>query len=113
MIFMRSFKEQMKQDIKSTFMNFDEFGEAHRLNGKNKLVIIDEIELNEREKRTRDEIKGEGLHKKQLLFYIEAEKFGPLPSPGNLLNFDGRDYIVTDAVNEDGIYSVSLEAKKS
>ncbi len=112
---MRSFKEQMKQDTKSVFMNFAEFGEIHKLNGKNRLVIIDENELTEREKRirNRDGIKGEGLHKKQLLFYIEAEKFIPLPSPGKLLNFDGKDYIIMDANNEDGIYSVSLEKNKS
>ena len=110
-----TFKDVVKQDIKSVFMNFDEFGEIHKLNGKKKLVIVDEIELTEREKRVRnsDGIKGEGLHKKQLLFYIEAEKFGPLPSPGNLLNFDGKDYNITDANDEDGIYSISLEAKRS
>lgn len=112
---MLTFKEQIERDNRSVFMNFDEFGEFHKLNGKKKLVIVDEIELTEREKRirNRDGIKGEGLHKKQLLFYIEAEKFGPLPTPGNLLNFDGKDYNITDANNEDGIYSISLEAKRS
>ena len=111
---MRTFKEQIERDNRSVFMNFDEFGAIHRLNGKKKLVIVDEIELTDREKRIRsgDGIKGEGLHKKQLLFYIEAEKFGPLPSPGNLLNFDGKDYNITDANDEDGIYSISLEAKR-
>lgn len=105
----------MERDIRSTFMNFDEFGEVHKLNGKKKLVIVDENELTEREKRIRNrsEAKGEGLHKKQLLFYIEAEKFGPLPSPGNLLDFDGKEYIITDANDEAGIYSISLEAKRS
>ena len=109
------FKDVIKQDIKSVFMNFNEFGEIHKLNGKKKLVIVDENELTEREKRilNRDGIKGEGLHKRQLLFYIEAEKFGTLPSPGNLLNFDGKDYNITDANDEDGIYSISLEAKRS
>ena len=112
---MLTLKEQIERDNRSVFMNFDEFGEIHKLNGKKKLVIVDENELTEREKRirNRDGIKGEGLHKKQLLFYIEAEKFGPLPSPGNLLNFDGKDYNITDANDEDGIYSISLEAKRS
>jgi len=112
---MRTFKEQMGLDIRSVFMNFDEFGEIHELNGRKKLVIIDENELTERGKRIqgRGEAKGEGLHKKQLLFYIAAEKFGQLPSPGNLLNFDGKEYIITDANDEEGIYSISLEAKRS
>ncbi len=110
-----TFKDVIKNDIRNVFMSFDEFGTIHKLDGKNKLVIIDENELTEREKRerTRDGINAKGLHKKQLLFYIEAERFGSLPSPGNLLNFDGKDYIITDANNEDGIYSISLEATRS
>ena len=112
---MLTFKKQIERDNHSVFMNFNEFGEIHKVNGNKKLVIVDENELTEREKRVRnrDGIKGEGLHKKQLLFYIEAEKFGPLPSPGNLLNFDGKVYNITDANDEDGIYSISLEAKRS
>ncbi|MBO5145016.1 MAG: hypothetical protein J6C19_05715 [Lachnospiraceae bacterium] len=106
-----SFKDVIRQDIKSVFLNFDEFGEMHKLNGKERLVIVDENELTEREKRVKDE--GNGLFAKQLLFYIAAEDFGALPSPGKVLNFDGKQYLITDANNEDGIYSISLEATRS
>ena len=53
------------------------------------------------------------LHKRQLLFYVDAKDFGPLPSPGKVLNMDGRDYLITDAEDEMGIYSISLEANRS
>lgn len=112
-----TFKETIKQDIRSVFLNFDEFGEIHKLNGKKRLVIIDENELTEREKKIRNsgKVKGVdgGLHLKQLLFYIAAEDFGELPLPGNTLEFDGRKYVITDAENEDGVYSISLEANRS
>ena len=108
-----TFKETIAQDIKSVFLNFEEFGEIHNIEGKRKLVIIDENELTEREKKTKstgaDSIKGE-LHIKQLLFYIAASDFGALPSPGNILTFDQVQYVITDAGNEDGIYAISLEA---
>ncbi len=109
---MRSFKDVLKSDIKSAFLNFTEFGEEHKINGETVLIIIDENELTEREKRIRYNMDVE-LHKKQLLFYIAAEFFGPLPSPGNLLDMDGKMYQITDAANEDGIYSINLEAQRS
>ncbi len=112
-----SFKDVIKQDIKATFMNFEEFGEMHNLNGHERLVIIDENELNEREKKIQyaNGMSGANtrLHKKQLLFYIAAEDFGALPSPGNVLSFDGKRYTITDAVDEDGIYSINLEVMRS
>ena len=112
-----TFKDVVKKDIRNVFLNFAEFGELHKLNGRERLVIIDEHELTEREKKIKnsgemDGVKGR-LYKKQLLFYIAAESFGPLPAPGKQLNFDGKEYIITDANNEDGIYSVSLEAIRS
>ena len=105
------FKDVLRQDIRQVFLNFKEFGEMHRIYGQDVLIIIDENELTEREKRIRRD-EGE-LHKKQLLFYIAAEDFGSLPAPGKVLNLDGKQYKITEAENEDGIYSISLEAVKS
>lgn len=106
-----TFKDVVKNDIRNVFMNLEEFGETHLLNGQKILAIIDENELTEREKRIR---RNEGeLHKKQLLIYVAAEDFGPLPFPNRILEVDGINYTITDAENEDGIYSISLEAVKS
>lgn len=106
-----TFKEAVQDDVKGVFLNPEEFGEMHRLNHKEVLIIIDENELTEREKR----MKGvdEELHSRQLLFYVAAKDVGPLPSPGKVLTLDGRDYLITDAQSECGIYSISLEARRS
>lgn len=103
-----TFKEVLQRDIKSVFLNFNEFGEYHKINGAEVLVIIDENELTEREKRVRNNEKG--LYMRQLLFYVSAEDFGQLPLPGKVLTLDDRKYRITDAQDEGGIYSVSLEA---
>ncbi len=106
-----SFKDVLQKDIKQVFLNFEEFGEMHTIFGQETLIIIDENELTEREKRIR---RNEGeLHRKQLLFYVAAEDFGPLPAPGNILKLDRKQYVITEAENEDGIYSISLEAMES
>lgn len=108
---MRTFKDVLQSDIKQVFLNFEEFGGIHKINGQEMLLIIDENELTEREKRIRRN--NEELHRKQLLFYVAAEDFGPLPSPGRLLDVDGKKYQITEAADEGGIYSISLEVPRS
>jgi len=50
---------------------------------------------------------------KELLIYVKAEDFGPLPGVGRVITFDKKSYIVSDAINECGIYSLCLEANKT
>ncbi len=108
---MNSFKDMIREDIKDVFLDFDMFGEIHKLNDKEVLVIVDENELMEREKRVQDT--EAGLHNRRLLFYVAAADFGKLPSPGNTLRFDGKMYVIIEAVDESGIYSISLEVPRS
>ncbi len=106
-----AFKNVLANDIKKVFLNFEEFGEIHKINGQEVLLIIDENELTEREKRI---YRGDGeLYRKQLLFYVAAEDFGTLPSPGRILDLDGKKYLIREAANEDGIYSINLEVPRS
>lgn len=106
------FKDMVREDAKTVFLNLEEFGEYHIVSGRRMCIIIDENELTEREKkqfgRGRD-----GVYKKSLLIYVAAEDFGPLPAPEQVILLDGKKYLVTDANNEAGIYSISLEAGRS
>ncbi len=108
----RSFKELMQEDVSNVFMNNEEFANVHLVNGKRMDVIFDSLEQMEREQRVTD-IKEEGLYRKHMLIYVKKSQYGPLPAPGNVLTLDRTRYTVTDAVNEDGLYSISLEANKS
>ena len=106
-----SFKELLRQDVKTVFLNPAEFGEEHTVNGKQMQIIIDDNELTEREKR----MKGYagGIYKKQTLVYVSALDFGPLPGAGKPVKIDSATFIVTDSLNEGGVYSLHLEANKS
>lgn len=108
---MSAFKDMVQEDIKNIFLDFDMFGEIHKLDGMDVLVIVDESELVEREKRTKDVERG--LHNRQILFYVAAEDFGEIPSVGRMLKFDGEDYLITDVTDESGVYSISLEVPQS
>ena len=114
---MSAFKEVLQKDNALVFLNPNEFGEEHMVGKKRMVISIDNNEMVEREKRRTGQ--GElmsyrqGVFKEKLLFYVLAQDFGPLPSIGRGLELDGKHYIISDAINEDGIYSISLEAQRS
>lgn len=110
-----TFKEQIAKDNRIVFMNQDEFAETHLINGKEIPCTVDNNELIDREKRYqyKKSLYADGIYLKQLLIYVKAEDFGPLPAIGRVVTFDNKSYIVADAINEDGIYSLCLEANKT
>lgn len=108
---MLTFKDIMKRDIETTFFNAEEFAEKHTVDGKELNIIVDGYEQLEREKRY--QALEDGIHAKQVLFYVAAADFGRLPKVGRLMTFDNANYRVTDAIREGGVYSISLEAAKS
>ncbi len=104
-------RDIIEKDVKNVFLNPDEFGEAHIVDGRKMTVIIDDNGLAERRKR--DKAMAEGLHTKQRLFYVSAEEYGSAPLIGRLMELDGDYYTVADVTEESGMYAVSLEANES
>lgn len=103
-----SFKELLRQDI-GTFLNADEFSDVHTVNNKPMHIMIDDNEMIERERRTQTG-QIDGIYKRKIMFYVASNEFGPLPAIGYSIQLDSRQYRVIDSINENGIYSISLEA---
>jgi len=110
-----TFKEEILLDNKNGFMNEDEFTERHIINGVEMPCIIDNNEQIDREKRYqyKKSLYADGVFIKQLLIYVRAEDFGALPQIGRAITFDKKSYLVSDAINEDGVYSLCLEANRT
>ena len=108
-----SFKEHAESDINTVFMDMNIFGEKHTIKDKEMLIIIDEYELIEREKKQRSIDSDDSLHYRKILFYVKKTEYGALPKIGRKVTFDSKEYTVTNAVDEKGIYSISLEAVNS
>ena len=106
-----TFKEIIRDDISAVFMNLDEFAVKHDINGKNIPCVVDNNELIERSKKAKSDM--DGVNVKTTLIFVKARNFGALPPVGYALRLDGVSYIVTDAMNEDGLYSIHLEANRS
>lgn len=110
-----TFKELAAADIHQVFMNTDEFSEVHTINGKRMTVQVDSNEMIDREKRYqyKRSLYADGVYLTEMLIYVKASEFGRLPAVGRRLMFDGRSYLISDAVDEDGIYTISLEANET
>ena len=105
------FKDIIKADVHNVFLNLEEFADTHTVNGTDMAVLIDNNEQIEREKRNNQNM--DGIFTNQRLIYVAASDFGPLPKQGSLLTLDKRTFRVADAIDEDGIYSITLEANKA
>lgn len=107
-----TFKEAIRNDISEVFMNTDEFAALHTLNGKSIPVIVDNNELIERSKKAKSDM--DGVNVKTTLIFVKARDYGGgVPPVGYAITLDGVSYRVTDAMNEDGVYSIHLEANRS
>ena len=110
-----TFKEQIKADNKNVFMNTLEFSEEHVINDRKMPCITDNNELMTRRKKYqyRSKFYTDRVGIKEILIYVRAEDFGPLPKTGRQLMFDGMPYLISDAINEGGIYSIAMEFNKA
>lgn len=101
------FKEIIQADVNNVFLNNDEFSDMHMVNGNEMPVIIDEMELNEREKKL---MVRDGTYKKQKLVYVSVKDYGNPPKINRPFDLDGRSYLVKEVTEEDGMYSITLES---
>ena len=108
---MSAFKDVVAEDIHRTFLNTDEFSDIHMINGKEMPCQLDSNEQIEREKRMNQNI--DGVYLNQKLIYVAASDYGPMPKQGSLVTMDGRKYRVADAIDEGGVYSITLEAVRA
>lgn len=107
-----SFKDLLMRDVDEVFMNPEEFADnTHTIDGKTMTVMFDEMENIEREKKMKSHM--DGVYARQILIYVKASEFGSLPAFGHLLRLDNRQYKVVDAVDEGGVYTITLEANRS
>lgn len=106
-----NFKDTLQNDVKTVFINPAEFGEPHKVNGREMMIVLDDLEHIEREKRMKSNM--DGVYVKQILFYVALEDFGPLPAQGTIVKLDDKRYLVVDATDECGIYAITMEANKS
>ncbi len=108
---MSAFKDIIAADVHRTFLNIDEFSDLHTINGREIPCQVDSNEQIEREKRFNQHM--DGVYLNQKLIYVASSDYGALPKQGSLITMDGRKYLVADAIEEDGVYSITLDATRA
>ena len=102
------FKEQIKKDLDTVFLNLGEFAELHRVEGVQIPVVVDSDRLN---KLKQGQILG--LVEADILLMGREEDFPDELNPGRLLNFDGREHIVASSGKDMGLVEVALNQNRT
>lgn len=110
-----TFRDCIAADVTSTFLNPAEFGEPHTVNGKQMTVILDENELQDRDKfKLLGAGPGGTNYTATRMIYVAKAEFGPRPALGAILTMDGRAYRVAAGTTEEaGILAITLEANRT
>lgn len=97
------FKEMVDLDRRTVFLDLDEFGEEHQIEGKTITVVLDDDAL--RQRQGGQEL---AVAESALMLFAAVEDLPPRRPAGEGLNIDGREYIINDWREDMGIATVTL-----
>jgi hypothetical protein len=85
-----TFKEQIKQEVATVFLNEQEFAEVHDIEGQSVLLIMDKDVYNQM-----SGMNFEGVYQSTVALFI---KTGTIERPvvGQIMRLDGNIYLVRD-----------------
>lgn len=101
------FKGMVQRD-RALFLNLDEYGEIHRVEGHEIPIIIDDDALKERQGGA-----ALSIAESSLLIYAAPEDLPPRRESGASLNIDGREYLVDDWSEDMGIATIALSQNRT
>lgn len=105
---MMNFKDHLLKDM-HTFINISEFAVIAEIEGSNVNVVIDNDTLKEYQLKNG----GEGLINDGLLFHVKKSEMPFIPIPGQDIMFNNSYYFIEDVVENDGLYTITLEVRDS
>ena len=106
-----SFKDMVAADISAVFLNPDEFGETHILEGRKCTCVVSGWATDDRKaaiqggKRTPD-----GLHGDFITVCVAASDLDKVPVEGTPFRMDGKRYKVDKCTNDMGMLTIELGA---
>ncbi len=105
-----NFKNQILNDISGVFLNIEEFGDTHNIDGEDVTVIVDDDLLEQKKLRRQDVY--EETYCEELLFHVAASDLPKKPIIDEHMEFDGESYRVQEVTEESGMYTVTLGANR-
>lgn len=108
------FKEYIKKDINNVFKNEKEFSETVTINGVSVIINIDNDRLSQKTFKYFDGVVN-GVVIGDILFFIAPDEFKKIPNVrkapkvNDAIMFDNKPCIVTNVVENMGMYEVTLQ----
>ena len=106
---MSRFKVAVQNDIKAVFLNLEEYGEWHTLNGAKIQCVIDKNVTQDLEGRGTESIIGVFTNLRTI--YVDSSDM-PTPVEGEILSVDGSLHLVKSVSEEDGMLVIIAEANE-
>ncbi|MGI6436404.1 MAG: hypothetical protein ACOX0F_13845 [Syntrophomonadaceae bacterium] len=107
---MSRFKDSINADLTS-FINPDEFGQLHDVNGRQILVVFDADILKEYD-AYRNLVPTDGIFTGRGVVFIKSSDL-PTPAIGSVFRLEGKLYLVIEVSESMGILEVTLEANET
>lgn len=107
---MKSFKEQIENDLDDTFFNLDEFAELHKIDGNEIPVVVDNetlIQLNMGKTAHSD-----GIFTDSIVIFVQKKYLDYEPVIGQVIDFDGVTYPIDNVLSDTGGYTVVLRGNE-
>lgn len=100
---MSRFKDAIANDVKSVFINCDEFGDVHTVNGERVPCVVDTDVTAGADKSL------EGVFVNAVTLYIAVSDIEERPVEGEILVLDERIYLVKKVSDESEMLVITLE----
>lgn len=107
------FKDAVNRDL-DTFLNFEEFGEEHDIDGKNVTIIIDSDAMKERPRQPLELYHDvAGVYVYDLVIYVRDSDLDERPVISQHIRLDGQLHLVKDCFESMGLLTITLEVNDS
>lgn len=110
-----NFKEQLEHDNSAIFINSEEFGEKHSIDGELLTVVIDNDLIHERPALSTSGVDfyAEGVYLSTITFFVEKYKLGYIPVENQQMRFDDYPCIVKRVSESFGMLEITLDANRT
>jgi len=106
-----NFKEMLAKDL-DVFINPNEFGEEHTLDGETLLMIVSENKTEETNMTPKYQLAMENVFSKTYRLHF-FDGIIQVPEEGDQVEFDNEKYLVLDSSVTEGIVSIEIFAHRS
>lgn len=103
-----TFKDAAQNDIKSVFINLDEFADEHNLNGETVRCVVDKDVTTGYKDTVANPVYGVFVN--AITIYVDKNDINPQPVEGALLFLDDEAYTVRNVSVEAGMLVILAEA---